>query len=201
MEKQRAKTTKNKILKAALSLFNKKGIKGTRTKDIASKARVAEVTIYRHFNSKHEIASDLFISYMNLLSSRLNNTLENSVDGSPGEKLASLMDTFLGFARKERDGFNYINAGHYSDLNVSLKKINKPMDVFHKVVTEGIASGDFAQMNPVVASGIVIGILTRLILFHNLGIVDLADEGLASEIKCRALMALVPCSAERVYQA
>lgn len=44
--------TREKIIKAALELFSKKGYWGATTKEIARSADLAEVTLFRHFPSK-----------------------------------------------------------------------------------------------------------------------------------------------------
>ncbi len=49
------KDTKEKILDAGLSLFSKKGYLGATTKEIARKAGVAELTLFRHFSSKERL--------------------------------------------------------------------------------------------------------------------------------------------------
>ena len=49
------KDTKEKILDAGLSLFSKKGYIGATTKEIAKKAGVAELTLFRHFSSKERL--------------------------------------------------------------------------------------------------------------------------------------------------
>ncbi len=49
------KDTKEKILDAGLSLFSKKGYIGATTKEIARKAGVAELTLFRHFSSKERL--------------------------------------------------------------------------------------------------------------------------------------------------
>lgn len=48
--------TKEKILSVALDLFNKRGFEQTSTKQIASKAGVAEGTIFNYFKTKDDLA-------------------------------------------------------------------------------------------------------------------------------------------------
>lgn len=48
-------STRNKIIKAARSLFSEKGFKGATTAEIAKTAEISEGTIYRHFSSKTEL--------------------------------------------------------------------------------------------------------------------------------------------------
>lgn len=47
--------THEKILVAAKDLFSTKGYAATTTKDIAAKAQVSEVTLFRHFKSKRNL--------------------------------------------------------------------------------------------------------------------------------------------------
>ncbi|HEX7824719.1 MAG TPA: helix-turn-helix domain-containing protein, partial [Mycobacterium sp.] len=44
-----------RILKAAHDLFTKQGYQSTTTKQISTRARVAEPTVFRHFGSKVEL--------------------------------------------------------------------------------------------------------------------------------------------------
>ena len=55
-----ADRTRERIDEAALRLFVEQGIAETTTRDIASAARIAEGTIYRHYRSKDELASALY---------------------------------------------------------------------------------------------------------------------------------------------
>lgn len=55
--------TKDKILDAALSLFSKKGYLGATTKEIAKKAGVAELTLFRHFSSKERLFEAMINRY------------------------------------------------------------------------------------------------------------------------------------------
>ena len=53
-----------RVLKAATTLFAAKGFHETSTREVARKARVNEITIFRHFKSKQEL-------YLQVLNSRL----------------------------------------------------------------------------------------------------------------------------------
>src|SRR5512146_104283 len=57
------KDTKEKILDAGLSLFSKKGYLGATTKEIAKKAGVAELTLFRHFSSKERLFEETIKRY------------------------------------------------------------------------------------------------------------------------------------------
>ena len=54
-----------KIDEAAVMLFAEKGFANTSTKDIASKAGVAEGTIFKHFKTKDDLLKYLLLKFMN----------------------------------------------------------------------------------------------------------------------------------------
>jgi AcrR family transcriptional regulator len=58
-----AKDTRGKILEAGLRLFSKKGYLGATTKEIAQKAGVAELTLFRHFTSKEKLFEEVMSAY------------------------------------------------------------------------------------------------------------------------------------------
>lgn len=55
--------TKKRILNAALSLFSSKGFLGATTKEIASMAGVAEVTLFRYFPTKESLLEGVIREY------------------------------------------------------------------------------------------------------------------------------------------
>lgn len=48
-------TTEDRILRAATGVFAKRGVSGATTREIAQRARVNEVTLFRHFKNKDEL--------------------------------------------------------------------------------------------------------------------------------------------------
>jgi len=56
--------TRRRILQAALELFSKNGFAGTTTREIAQKAEITEVTLFRHFNSKETIFEETILNFL-----------------------------------------------------------------------------------------------------------------------------------------
>jgi AcrR family transcriptional regulator len=58
-----SRDTRDKILDAGLRLFSKKGYLGATTKEIAKKAGVAELTLFRHFTSKERFFEEMIKNF------------------------------------------------------------------------------------------------------------------------------------------
>ncbi len=57
------KSTKEKILEATLSLISEKGYLGATTRDIAMRAGISEITLFRHFGSKENLFEGVLNRY------------------------------------------------------------------------------------------------------------------------------------------
>ena len=59
----RSRATQDRIIQAAYKLFSEKGFSNTTTKEIADRAGVAELTLFRHFKSKPNILKQVLMQY------------------------------------------------------------------------------------------------------------------------------------------
>lgn len=57
-------TTEDKLLNASLLLFSQKGYTAVTTKEIAKEAGVCEMTLFRHFENKHNLFEKAFDKYV-----------------------------------------------------------------------------------------------------------------------------------------
>lgn len=70
-------STKDRIIEATIELVNKKGYKGATTKEIAERAGLNEVTLFRHFGNKKGIVEAVIQKYGFV--DLLENTIEEKV--------------------------------------------------------------------------------------------------------------------------
>jgi AcrR family transcriptional regulator len=172
--------SKKRISNSALSLFIKKGIKGTTTREIAQKARVAEGTIYKHFKSKNDLALELFVNCMDLFTNRLRESISSYVD--PKDKLRALIKAFFDFAKKKPKAYSYIMIGHYTELSkIPIEKL-KPKDILTEVIQEGIEKGEFRRINKDIGAALIIGMIVRTILFLDIGIIEQKYDDVIHEV-------------------
>jgi len=180
---------RDRINYAALDLFVRRGIKGTTIREIAKNAGIAEVTIYRHFKGKHEIASSLFTRYIEQFYRKMVDSIEFL--SHPIEKLYALIDAFFEFSSEEPLAYKYVNAGHSNKLSAMLHEVNKPKDVFSQVIAEGIDRGVFSEIEVNLATAMVVGILTRVITFQENGLISYDHESVVKQVKNSTLNVLV----------
>lgn len=183
-----ATNSKNKIINVALSLFIKRGIKSTTTKEIAKKAGIAEGTIYKHFKSKNDLAIELFTVNMDMFREKL---LENTSSyADPKDILKGLIQDFFDFAKKQPKSYSYIMEAHSTELPRIPKKHPKPKDTFIKAIHLGIEKGDFREIDENLGAALVIGMITRAILFFSHGFIDLDYNKVVSEVTNSAIKVL-----------
>ncbi len=188
MEYKGVSSTKVKISKVALKLFLINGIKGTSTRKIAKGVGITEGAIYKHFSSKNQIAYELFKFYMEKFRKHL---IEKSEHGKyPQERIVLLISAFFDFAKTDTRGYNFIMLGHYTELKNLPTDFIKPKDIFVKYISQGMSSHYFRQTDLNLAASIVIGLLTRVILFHENKMIKLDDDNILEEVKSSVIKIL-----------
>lgn len=94
-------TTREKILDAALRRFSEKGYLGATTREIAQEARVAEITLFRHFSSKEVLFEAVLSTHSFLPALR---EIIPSIKEKPIEEALSLIALkYLATLEKRRD--------------------------------------------------------------------------------------------------
>jgi AcrR family transcriptional regulator len=100
-QQQRSIVTQEKLLDAAIDAFSEKGFKGTSTRDIAERAGVHHPLITYHFKNKDRLwraaADRVFRDFRRSLAA----SLEVHKDESPKERMASMIRTYLHYAKSQ----------------------------------------------------------------------------------------------------
>ncbi|HHN65512.1 MAG TPA: TetR/AcrR family transcriptional regulator [Nitrospirae bacterium] len=119
--------TKERLLEATFELISEKGYLGTTTREIASRAGVTEITLFRHFGSKERLFEEVLKKYTFL--PRLKEIIPRVKDSPPEEALSEMALRFIE-TLKERKGMVKIML---SEMNVYPDKIRK---VYEKFIEE-----------------------------------------------------------------
>ena len=131
------------ILEAAAAVFANKGYYGARVADIASRAHVADGTIYLYFRSKEDILAALFETAMRRFLDRARNELEE-LQGAEA-RLRRLADLHLDSVGTHRDLAIVFQVELRQSVKfmerVSTTTLAKYFDLIGAVIRQGQAEG------------------------------------------------------------
>lgn len=138
---------RDRILRAAVRIFAKKGFYGARVSEIAKAARIADGTVYLYFKSKDEILLSLFNDRFEMLIRALVAELARQRD--PIAKIRRMIELQLGLLEGHRELAEVltVNLRHSAQF---LRRHAGPrfvqyLDVLSGVVAEGQKAGVFRR--------------------------------------------------------
>jgi AcrR family transcriptional regulator len=123
------------IIRAATSLFAKRGVDGTGMREIADAAGVREAAIYRYFASKDEMSREIFASWYGWYSQQLREIARRQ--GSTREKIYEAVRLELSAAEEHTEAFIYFCENETRFLRSLPAGVPRARDVFIELITEG----------------------------------------------------------------
>ncbi len=189
----------SEILQAALEVFAEQGLARARVEDIAKRAGVSKGTVYLYFTGKEDL-------FREALRDRVARTLEGlsaaASQGDPAERLERFIDAYWLQLRRPSFGAMYVlllaELPQFPELSrfYAEEVSGKVVQLSAAIIREGSESGQFREIDPLVASRMMVSLLvqhaiwtSRPELFPHLGTRDSAD--IVTEIKQFTLSALV----------
>jgi AcrR family transcriptional regulator len=185
-----AKTKKEAIINTALKLFVENGIDATSVRAIAQGADTAEGNIYRHFESKDELAREIFLTCTNHFRAALQDAVKDLND--PEEQIKTMVRTFFEFSVSKRKEFAYLLVVPHRKEIITDEILKKPLpkDVFEDIITDGINKGLFRPIDPTLAVAWFVGMVQRAFTFMEKGMTSLSHEKVAEQTVEAALRAI-----------
>jgi AcrR family transcriptional regulator len=159
--------TKELIARTALLLFVEKGITETTIRDIASAAGVAEGTLYRHYESKDQLAWELF-STNYLAFARELDRLQEEYD-TLRDKLAAMIRQFCTFFDRDPVLFSYLLLAQHAQLKKVTPEMETAVTVLQKVIARGMARREVPEMEVELAAAMVLGVVLEVAVFKAYG--------------------------------
>jgi TetR/AcrR family fatty acid metabolism transcriptional regulator len=134
-----------RILRAAVRVFARKGFYATRVSEIAKAAGVADGTIYLYFKSKDDVLVSIFETHIRRLIVILREVA--AADGTIEERFTKMIELQLGLLEEHRDLAEVITVNLRQSSKL-LKQYAAPLfleylDVIAGVVAEGQRRGTF----------------------------------------------------------
>jgi len=166
-EAKKRDTKLPQLIRAAVKLFVEQGIDATTTKQIAEAADVAEGTLYRHFRSKEEMASTVFLTHLEAFSREADKAaapLSHTKD-----KIHALVLCYFAFFEAERTLFEYILASEHRELKKYPVTFRQPLHVLMDILEQGVAKGEIPEQNLTLSAAYIIGMVSRVSIFRSYG--------------------------------
>lgn len=169
-ETRKRDTKLPQLIRAAIKLFVEHGIEATTTKQIADAADVAEGTIYRHFKSKEDLASSVFLTHMEAFTQELDKAA--SPVPNTKDKLRALINCYFSFFEAEPDLFKYLLFAEHRELKKYPVIMRHPFNVIQDILNDGIANGFIPQQNVTFSCAYIIGMVIRVSIFRHYGSIE-----------------------------
>jgi AcrR family transcriptional regulator len=115
--------TRDRILQAALDLFLQQGIRKTSIDDVADRAGVTRVTVYRHFSDREQLIGEAFLE-INAAFDRVREALEEEqdLDGYLARMATELTSVPLGFMSSMAE-LETLHPEIHADLRIGRRKL------------------------------------------------------------------------------
>ena len=164
MKIQDSISIKEHILTSAKVLFSHKGYKATTMKEIALASNVSVGSLYLRFKDK----KDIYTALIKEQSDEFNQYISVNENYEPVTALKGIFDCYLEYSIKNTKLINInLTEGVYEAKEFFIKCFHEPQEkLINKVITKGITSGVFKNVNIDSFGKLIISLLTGLITFY-----------------------------------
>jgi len=142
---------KESILGGVISVLTREGSEGLTMQRVAEEAGVAKGTVYSYFANKAELLEAAVQVSLEPLTRETRGILESKLD--PGEKLRRLLARNLTYFEEHRDTFRVLLYERHKVLGKQTRfrtsRYHTVVDQTATVISEGIRSGQFRDLDPV----------------------------------------------------
>lgn len=152
--------TRRRLAEAALRLFVEKGIGETTTRDITNAAGVAEGTLYRHFESRDDLAWTLFRENYTVYARRMRSLVEENDD--PITALRGIVRAWCAAFDREPEVFRYLLLLQHEYVRRVTPDMESPIKELRKLMDRAIERGAIRVDNPAVATALAQGPLLQI---------------------------------------
>ena len=162
--------TKRRIERAALHLFVEKGVTQTTIRDITKAVGITEGALYRHFESKDELASTLFVDNYQTFAEELERT-RNSQSGIVNQ-MTAMIRMFCAFFDRDPDLFSYLLLAQHDAGRQAPADIKSPVNVVRRTIADAVDRGDVEAGDTEFLTSVVLGIVLQVAISKIYGHLD-----------------------------
>lgn len=162
--------TKRRIERAALHLFVEKGVTQTTIRDITKAVGITEGALYRHFESKDELSSKLFVENYQTFADELERTREG--ESGLTDQMAAMIRLFCAFFDRDPDLFSYLLLAQHDAGRQAPSDIKSPVAVVRRTISAAADRGEIPGGDPEFLTSVVLGIVLQVAISKIYGHLD-----------------------------
>ncbi len=151
-------SARERIERAALALFVERGVDAATTREIAARAGVAEGSIYRHFDSKDELAAAMFLS----VHTRLATLIREAAKSKRGiaEQTGAVVDAYCRTADENFPLFTFHLLYAHRFLP-SPEGVDNPVDAVEDIIVGAMKRREIVRGEPGFVAGMALGVVLQ----------------------------------------
>lgn len=153
--------TKEKIVRAALHLFVRKGVDGASMRDVVHEAGISLGAFYNHYRSKEELAWTLFSEGWSGIATEMRRRAR--AEEGLRNQLRAIVGYVFAFFDEDPDQVGYVFFSRHLHLRQVNVRLPNPHLVIRLFITNAIARGEARKMDAEVATQIVMGVVIQMI--------------------------------------
>lgn len=172
--------TKQRIARAALTLFVEKGFAETSVRDITAAVGITEGALYRHYAGKEQLAWDLFST--NYISFATELTRARIGRSDFAAQIAAMIQTFCHFFDEDPKLFSYLLLMQHNESGKLPDSIKTPVDAVRECVIDGMERGDVPPAEPELITASLLGVVLQVATARIYGRIDQGLSDLAEDL-------------------
>lgn len=176
--------TRERIETAALALFVGRGVDAATTREIAAAAGVSEGAIYRHFDSKDELAAEMFLK----IHTRLATLIREAAREKRGiaEQTAAIIDAYCATADEDFPLFTFHLLYTHRFLPTP-EGVDNPVDAVEDIVSAAMKRREIVKGDPAFIAGLALGLVLQTALQIHYGRLERPLSQYASDLVAATL--------------
>lgn len=182
---------KERIERAALALFVTRGVDAATTREIAAAAACSEGAIYRHFDSKDELAAAMFLEIHARLAALVREAARNRK--GIAEQTAAVVDAYCATADEDFPLFTFHLLYAHRFLPTP-EGADNPVDAVEDIISAAIRRREIARGEPGFIAGMALGVVLQTALQIHYGRIKGPLSSYANELVTAALAVMRPLS-------
>lgn len=180
---------KARIERAALDLFVARGVDAATTREIAAAAGVSEGAIYRHFDSKDELAAALFLSIHTRLAALVRAAARNRK--GIAEQTGAIVDAYCATADEDFPLFAF-HLLHAHRFLPTPEGADNPVDAVEDIISAAMRRREIARGEPGFIGGMALGVVLQTALQIHYGRIKGPLSAYANDLVTAALAVMRP---------